>query len=69
MIRIQREAFDASAELKAFAAAAPGAGATAMFIGAVRGENDGRSVATMTLEHYPGMTDRAGAHRPPLRPA
>src|SRR5262245_53838303 len=58
MIRVQQEAFDAAAELKAFSAEGH-AGATAMFIGAVRGENLGSAVSAMTLEHYPGMTERA----------
>jgi len=59
MIRIQREAFDAAAELRTFSAAAAGAGATAMFIGAVRRESDGKPITAMTLEHYPGMTEKA----------
>ena len=59
MVRVQREAFDAAAELRAFTAAAPGAGATAMFIGSVRSENEGRPISAMTLEHYPGMTEAA----------
>ena len=59
MVRVQREAFDAAAELRAFTAAAPGPGATAMFIGSVRGENEGRPISAMTLEHYPGMTEAA----------
>jgi molybdopterin synthase catalytic subunit len=59
MIRIQNEAFDAGAELKAFSAALAGVGATAMFVGSVRSERDGRAISAMTLEHYPGMTERA----------
>jgi molybdopterin synthase catalytic subunit len=59
MIRVQREVFDAAAELRSFSAAAPGVGATAMFVGSVRGENDGKTISAMTLEHYPGMTERA----------
>ena len=34
-------------------------GAVATFIGCVRDANDGTAVASMTLEHYPGMTERA----------
>ena len=59
MIRIQRDAFDAAAELRSFSATAAGAGATAMFVGSVRRESDGRPITAMTLEHYPGMTEKA----------
>jgi len=31
----------------------------ASFVGLVRDRNDGAAVATMTLEHYPGMTEKA----------
>jgi molybdopterin synthase catalytic subunit len=34
-------------------------GAVATFIGCVRSANDGDPVAAMTLEHYPGMTEKA----------
>ena len=33
-------------------------GATAIFIGAMRDFNEGEAVRGMTLEHYPGMTER-----------
>ena len=33
-------------------------GATAIFIGTMRDFNDGDTVQRMTLEHYPGMTER-----------
>ena len=33
-------------------------GATAMFIGTMRDANDGEAVRGLTLEHYPGMTER-----------
>jgi molybdopterin synthase catalytic subunit len=59
MIRVQREAFDAGAEFSAFCAERPGVGATAMFVGSVRRESGGRMIAAMTLEHYPGMTERS----------
>jgi molybdopterin synthase catalytic subunit len=57
-ILVQRENFDAGAEIRAVAGN-PKIGAVASFIGLVRDVNDGSSVATMTLEHYPGMTDKA----------
>ena len=36
-----------------------GVGAVATFIGTVRDRSDGRAVAAMELEHYPGMTEKA----------
>ena len=57
-ILVQREDFDAGAEIRAVAGN-PKIGALASFIGLVRDVNDGSAVATMTLEHYPGMTEKA----------
>ena len=58
-IRVQAEPFDAGAELAAFAARGAGeVGGVATFLGLVRGEHGGRPVLAMTLEHYPGMTER-----------
>ena len=37
----------------------PKIGAIAAFVGVVRDMNEGDSVAGMTLEHYPGMTERS----------
>ena len=37
----------------------PRIGAIACFVGVVRDLNDDAAVSTMTLEHYPGMTERA----------
>ena len=34
-------------------------GAVASFVGLVRASNDGHSIRGMTLEHYPGMTEKA----------
>lgn len=59
MIRVQEIAFDAAAELKAFRAANRSSGATVMFIGSVREMSEGAQVERMTLEHYPGMTEKA----------
>jgi molybdopterin synthase catalytic subunit len=50
MIRIQSEDFDIAAEIAALHG--DGVGAVATFTGVVRGD------ATLTLEHYPGMTER-----------
>ena len=58
-IRIQTEDFDAGAEITKLRAGNPKVGAIASFVGVCRDVNDGESVATMTLEHYPGMTEKA----------
>jgi molybdopterin synthase catalytic subunit len=58
MIRVQREEFDVNAEIARLRGDAR-IGAIACFIGVVRDLNDGDAVAAMTLEHYPGMTERA----------
>lgn len=58
-IRVQLEDFDAGAEMRAVSRANPKVGAVASFIGLVRDVNEGAAVAQMTLEHYPGMTEKA----------
>jgi molybdopterin synthase catalytic subunit len=58
-VRVQEADFDLGAELLALRAADARIGALASFLGLVRDMNDGASVAEMTLEHYPGMTEKA----------
>ena len=58
-IRVQTEDFDVGAELAAIRAGNAKIGAIASFVGLVRDVNDGSGVATLTLEHYPAMTDKA----------
>jgi len=58
-VRVQTGDFDAGAEIARLRAGNPAVGAVASFIGVARDVNDGASVATLTLEHYPGMTERA----------
>ncbi len=58
-VRIQTEDFDAGAEIAAIRRGRPEVGAVASFVGVVRDRNDGDRVARMTLEHYPGMTEKA----------
>ena len=58
-IRVQTEDFDVSAEIAALRSGNAKVGAIATFVGTVRDLNEGSGVATMTLEHYPGMTERA----------
>jgi len=59
MIRVQQEPFDAGAELAALKAGRNGIGGTVMFLGTVRDLSEGSDVKAMTLEHYPGMTEKA----------
>ena len=58
-VRVQAEDFDIGAEIAAFRRDDPRIGAIASFIGLVRDLNEGDTVACMTLEHYPGMTEKA----------
>ena len=58
-VRIQREDFDAGAEIARLRGGNPKVGAVASFIGVARDVNDGDEVSKLTLEHYPGMTERA----------
>ena len=58
MIRVQREDFDVGAELERLTAGNRRIGGVASFIGLVRDMGDGERVTALTLEHYPGMTER-----------
>ncbi|HEY8605545.1 MAG TPA: molybdenum cofactor biosynthesis protein MoaE [Noviherbaspirillum sp.] len=58
-VRVQAEDFDLGREVTALRAGRPAVGAVAAFVGTVRDMNDGASVRTMELEHYPGMTEQA----------
>jgi len=58
-VRIQHEDFDAGAEIARLRAGDPRIGAVASFVGVARDRNDGATVSTMALEHYPGMTEKA----------
>jgi len=58
-VRIQTQDFDAGAEIAALRRGDPKIGAVASFIGVCRDANDGEAVKKMTLEHYPGMTEKA----------
>jgi len=54
-IRIERHAFDVNAEIAALTKATNNVGAVVTFTGHVRGDDD---LTSLTLEHYPGMTER-----------
>jgi molybdopterin synthase catalytic subunit len=56
-VRIQTEDFNLATEVAALRAQDKGVGAVCSFIGTVRDRNDGLSVSTMELEHYPCMTE------------
>ena len=58
-IRIQENDFDISAEIAALRQGDFRVGAVASFLGTVRDMNDGSQVNGMTLEHYPGMTEKS----------
>ena len=58
-VRVQAEDFDAGAEIARLRGSDPRVGAVASFIGVARDMNDGTSVATLALEHYAGMTEKA----------
>lgn len=58
-VRVQTADFDVGAEIAALRGADGRVGAVAAFIGTVRDVNAGSGVTTMTLEHYPGMTEKA----------
>ena len=55
-ISVQSEDFDVGAETEALSAGRTDVGAVASFVGLVRGDDGLRA---MTLEHYPGMTEKA----------
>ena len=58
-VRVQQQDFDCGAEIAALRGTDGRVGAVASFIGTVRDANEGADVATLTLEHYPGMTEKA----------
>ena len=58
-VSIQTQDFELGAEVAALRAGDHGVGAVASFVGTVRERSDGRTVSSMELEHYPGMTERA----------
>ena len=58
MIKVQRENFDVGAELATLYADRQNVGAVVSFIGLVRDVAGPGELSAMTLEHYPGMTEK-----------
>ncbi|WGF87047.1 molybdenum cofactor biosynthesis protein MoaE [Marinivivus vitaminiproducens] len=58
IVRVQAETFDAGREMAALAEGRHDIGALASFTGLVRDRPDGNRLIALTLEHYPGMTER-----------
>lgn len=56
-VRVQREPFDAAAQVVAHRPSGAGVGAEVHFVGSVRDYNAGEAVTALELEHYPGMTE------------
>ena len=59
VVRVQQAAFDVGQEIAAFSAGRADIGGIGCFVGLVRDSAGGRAITAMTLEHYPGMTERA----------
>lgn len=58
-IRVQSEPFDPAIEQESLWRDRPQVGALVSFLGLMRDLNEGEQIAQMTLEHYPGMTEKA----------
>jgi len=59
VVKVQSEDFDVGAEIANLRRDNPTIGAIASFIGLVRDVSSGDRVSELTLEHYPGMTEKA----------
>lgn len=57
-VRVQEEDFDIGRELADLTAGNHAVGGLGVFVGLVRDIAGGAAVSAMTLEHYPGMTER-----------
>jgi molybdopterin synthase catalytic subunit len=58
-VSVQEPDFDVGAEIAALSKGRGDVGAVANFVGLVRGGSEAEGVTAMTLEHYPGMTEKA----------
>lgn len=59
LVRVQTEPFDSAAVQRELVAGNPAVGAVVSFVGLMRDSNQGERVRSMTLEHYPAMTEKA----------
>ena len=59
VIKVQTDDFDVAQVLADLRNNKPQVGAIVSFVGLVRDINDGADVSTLTLEHYPEMTEKA----------
>ena len=58
-VAIQHQDFELSTEIAALRQGDARVGAVCSFVGTVRDRNEGDAVATLELEHYPGMTEKS----------
>ena len=58
VVRVQAAPFDTGAEIAALLAGRTDVGGIGCFVGVVRDSAGGQPITSMTLEHYPGMTER-----------
>lgn len=56
-VRVETQDFDIGAEIRQLTAGRTDIGAIVTFTGTVRGETKAGPILSMTLEHYPGMTE------------
>ena len=68
-VAVQTEDFDISREVAALTAGRTDIGAIVTFTGTVRGTSEGTALSSMTLEHYPGMTEAELARVDAVNPA
>jgi molybdopterin synthase catalytic subunit len=59
IIQVQAEPLDVPALVGSFGCSNAQVGALVWFVGLVRDVNEGDEVRGLTLEHYPGMTEKA----------
>ena len=59
VVRVQTPPFDVGAEMAALLHGRTDVGGVGCFVGTVRDSHAGQPITAMTLEHYPGMTERA----------
>lgn len=59
VVRVQPEDFDVGTEINALRQGDGRIGAVASFVGLVRDLNEGDAINSLTLEHYPGMTEKS----------